>query len=42
MLVHITNDDETGSIQRSGIRIGKYRDGVYAMRIFRQRFYDRS
>jgi hypothetical protein len=31
MLVHITNEDETESIRRSGIRIGKYRDGVYAM-----------
>jgi hypothetical protein len=31
MLVHIANDDETESVRRSGIRIGKYRDGVYAM-----------
>ncbi len=31
MLVHLTNEDETGSIRRSGIRIGKFRDGVYAM-----------
>lgn len=31
MLVHITNEDETGSIRRSGIRIGKFSDGVYAM-----------
>jgi hypothetical protein len=31
MLVHITNDDETESVRRSGIKIGKYRDGVYAM-----------
>jgi hypothetical protein len=31
MLVHITNDDETESVRRSGMTIGKYRDGVYAM-----------
>jgi hypothetical protein len=31
MLVHITNEDETESVRRSGIRIGKYRDGVCAM-----------
>jgi hypothetical protein len=32
MLVHIANEDETASIRRrSGIRIGKFRDGVYAM-----------
>lgn len=31
MLVHITNNDEIASIRRSGIRIGKFRDGVYAM-----------
>jgi hypothetical protein len=31
MLVHITNDDETESVRRSGIKIAKYRDGVYAM-----------
>ena len=31
MLVHITNDDETESVRRSGIKIGKYRDGVYAI-----------
>src|SRR3981189_743388 len=31
MPVHITNDDETESVRRSGIKIGKYRDGVYAM-----------
>ena len=31
MLVRITNEDETESVRRSGIRIGKYRDGVYAM-----------
>jgi hypothetical protein len=31
MLVHIANEDEIASIRRSGIRIGKFRDGVYAM-----------
>ncbi len=31
MLVHITNEDEIASIRRSGIGIGKFRDGVYAM-----------
>jgi hypothetical protein len=31
LLVHITNEDETESVRRSGIKIGKYRDGVYAM-----------
>jgi hypothetical protein len=31
MLVHIINEDETESVRRSGIKIGKYRDGVYAM-----------
>jgi hypothetical protein len=31
LLVHITNEDETESVRRSAIKIGKYRDGVYAM-----------
>jgi hypothetical protein len=31
LLVHITNEDETESVRRSGIKVGKYRDGVYAM-----------
>jgi hypothetical protein len=31
LLVHITNEDETESVRRSGIKIGKYREGVYAM-----------
>ena len=31
LLVHITNEDETESVRRGGIKIGKFRDGVYAM-----------
>jgi hypothetical protein len=30
-LIHIADEKDTGSIRRAGIRIGKFRDGIYAM-----------
>jgi hypothetical protein len=35
LLVHIAPEKEVGSIRRAGIRIGKGRDGIYAMPVLR-------
>ena len=35
LLVHIASEKDIGSIRRVGIRIGKGRDGVYAMPVLR-------
>jgi hypothetical protein len=35
LLVHIAGEQDIGSIRRAGIRIGKFRDGVYAMPVLK-------
>jgi hypothetical protein len=35
MLVHIAPEKDIGSIRRAGIRIGKFRNGVYAMPVLK-------
>ena len=35
MLVHIASEKDLGSIRRAGIRIGKFRKGVYAMPVLK-------
>lgn len=35
MLVHIASEKDIGSIRRAGIRIGKYRGGIYAMPVLK-------
>jgi len=35
ILVHIALEKDIGSIRRAGIRIGKYRDGIYAMPVLK-------
>jgi hypothetical protein len=35
MLVHIAPEKDIGSIRRAGIRIGKFRTGVYAMPVLK-------
>lgn len=35
LLVHIASEKDIGSIRRAGVRIGKGRDGIYAMPVLR-------
>ena len=35
LLVHLADEKDMGSIRRAGIRIAKFRDGVYAMPVLR-------
>jgi hypothetical protein len=35
LLVHIASEKDIGSIRRAGIRVGRHRDGVYAMPVLK-------